>query len=620
MARHKQTNDWQMPDLNGVEYETYSTWGIEDWLANGYDGNPLVSRQYKQENKMGIPIPSEFLHKFPDLPIHKAQEKWQKYLYEMRKVLLKRLPYMKDDKTTLSTKKLRDDCGRFYPHGKKGDRYTKEETKYVYNEFYPLYPFYGVVTPGNNISGKNTEIVIVNQKLIDLLIDSADHSELVSIYFGDMTIELLDELTWVNIDMKSLSNYIKSTQHQLQNTDQDKQKTYYYKLLRSLRQAKYIKMMTEFFDCGKFPMREKKSPYGRTYYEGLNLQNCTKEVRNAALGDNHQYDIEAAVYAIKLLLVEDVYNEKKQDFIGKYTYTKEYLEQKNNIRHRLAQHIQAYPDGLKLVKEALTAIGFGAKISGGAWLEGTDMQYPAINDIIMNPDDRKRFMNDPWVIEFYKEQRHMTTEITDFYKNYKGWCDKHLSNLPRSKNKLGKYRKTAIISYLFQNLETMIMNEITKDLDKDNILLVIHDCIITERPINGIDLQDIRHKLISISRFLKISNEYNKGWLDIDTMSYEFKHKQFIQEQEQQARSYHSLFITTDNIPVKKRKYNDVFIQSDRTYYDGYDDGSQYNEYDIERDDTENMTLEERNEHYRIIGYDTNKLPDFINKLLGDNK
>jgi hypothetical protein len=64
-----------------------------------------------------------------------------------------------------------------------------------------------------------------------------------------------------------------------------------------------------------------------------------------------------------------------------------------------------------------------------------------------------------------------------------------------------------------------------------------------------------------------------------------------------------------------------VFTQSDHTYYDGYDDGSQYDEYDRERDDVQNMTLEEQKKHYRIIiGYDPNKLPDFINKLLGDNK
>ena len=72
-------------------------------------------------------------------------------------------------------------------------------------------------------------------------------------------------------------------------------------------------------------------------------------------------------------------------------------------------------------------------------------------------------------------------------------------------------------------------------------------------------------------------------------------------------------------MPVKLyKKPEKVFIQNDYTYYDGYDDGTQYEEYDINRDNTQNMTLLERNEHYRIIGYKPNKLPEFVNKLLGE--
>lgn len=585
-------------------------WSDEDYAMNGY---PLP---YKREwdQKMNIPIPMEFLQKYPDMPKPKAVEKWQKYLKEMRKVFLKRLPFMNDNQTSIGTKKLRDDCGRFYPYGKKGDRYSKKETVYVYNEFYPLYPFYSVTKQGSNLTGKNSEIVIINQKLIDLLIDTADHEELVSIYFDDLSEEVVDQLHWVNIDMQSLSNYIKSTNEKLTTIDERQNPTYYYKLLKNLRQAKYIKIITEFFDQDQFPMKKKISLYGRTYYEGLNLQNCTKEVRNAALGNNHQYDLEAAVYAIKMMLIDDIYTEKNIDLVGHYIYTKEYLDHKSDIRNRLAKHIQAYPDPIKLVKEAITAIGFGAKISGGAWLEGTTMQFPAINDIIMNQEDRDRFLNDPWVIEFYKEQKKLTNEITDYYKNKVNWCDSHLKNLPRSTNKLGKYRKTAIMSYLFQTLETMIIQQCTKHLDEDNILLLVHDCIITQRPLNGYDLSELRYTLQNISHFLKITNEYNRGWLDIDTMSYEIMHKNFILQEELKANN--------GIMPVTyKKSLEQINNYDDYECYDGYDTGSRHEEYEPDYDECVNyMTESERLEHYRIIGYKPNQLPDHINKLLGENK
>jgi hypothetical protein len=613
MSRHRynKKSKWQTPGLAESDEFVYSTWSNNDWLVNGHmEGDPRINRSYVQEDKMGIPLPIEFIHKFPNLPLHKAQEKWEIYLNEIRKVFLKRLPFMHDETTTLSTKQLRDNCGRFYPYGKVGNTYTKEETRYVYNEFYPLYPFFAVTKTGSNITGKNSEVVVINQQLIDLLIDTADHEELVTLYYGDLTDERIDQLEWIDINSQSLNNYIKSTTEKLKKIDQVNEKEYYLKLLRSLRQAKYIKIITDFFGNDQFPLRKKVSPYGRTYYEGLNLHNCHKEVRNAALGDNYQYDLEAAVYAIKLMLIDDIYKEKGLSLDGHYIYTKEYLDQKSHIRNRLAEHIRAYPDGLKLVKEALTAMGFGARISGGAWLEGTTVQYPAINSIIMNQDDRERFINDPWVVEFYKEQKQLTKEIVKYYKEKSGWCEAHLTNLPRSTNRRGKFRDTAIMSYLFQQVETLIMDKITKNIDSDDILLRVHDCIITKDPLNGYDLSDMREQLQSISNFLRITSEYNRGWLDIDTMNYEIEHKQFIANEELRANK--------GIMPVKYTKpYSFTKLQNDSMCYDGYDDGTRYDRYDVERDDMlEDMTLEEREEHFRIVGHEPNKLPNHIQRLL----
>lgn len=569
-----------------------------------------------------LPVPKEFLDKFTHLPkfgIQQAEQKWIQYLSVMRDELLRRLPFMNGDTTYLSTHDLHRRCGRFYPYGAKQGKYpSKEETKYVYTELYPLYPFYAVTIPGNDIINKISQVKIINQNLIDILIDTADHGELVALYYGDMESDEVDKLVWIPIDLKSLDNYIKSSKQQLQTIDKYDKPEYYHKILRSCRQAKYIKIITEFMDNDdKFPMRIKPNKYDRTYYQGLNLQNCHKEVRNAALGDNHQYDIEAAVYAIRMMLIEDIYREQNKDLIGHYIYTKEYLDHKSDIRNRLAKHITKYPDPVKLVKKAITAIGFGARITGGVWMEDGDKKFPAIHEIIMNEKDRTRFLNDPWVIEFTKEQKLLTNEIIKYYKNKVNWCEHNLSKIDTAKNKSGHYRNTSIISFLFQKLETLIMHELTKDLDNDNIILIVHDCIITKHPINGYDLQDMRYKLQNMCQFLKISNEFNKGWLDIDTMSYEIRHKQFIEQEERTAKNYKSNMYMTDDIPVYKRYHEKVSTMHDDKCYDSYDDGRKHLSYDVDNDIyIKDMTIEQRSEHYRIVGHEQNSLPDFIQKIM----
>jgi hypothetical protein len=92
------------------------------------------------------------------------------------------------------------------------------------------------------------------------------------------------------------------------------------------------------------------------------------------------------------------------------------------------------------------------------------------------------------------------------------------------------------------------------------------------------------------------------------------EHKQYIMQEELRANN--------GALPIKfVKQQNKVFVQTDDTYYDGYDEGRRYENYDIERDDmVKDMTPAERMEHYRIIEYNPNVLPDFINKLLGENK
>jgi hypothetical protein len=51
---------------------------------------------------------------------------------------------------------------------------------------------------------------------------------------------------------------------------------------------------------GIYPQRIKPSPFGRTYYEGVSVQNVHKELRRAMLGNCWEYDMRSSVVAWKM--------------------------------------------------------------------------------------------------------------------------------------------------------------------------------------------------------------------------------------------------------------------------------------------------------------------------------
>lgn len=538
-------------------------------------------------------IPKEFLQKFPHLNEEKAIKLYNRYLKAVRTPLIKLLPFTMDRIISFPMNVAFNKAGEFQYNNKRF---------YVWKEFFELRPFFTIYEKANSRNRKLTKVYIMNQRLIDNLIDTCDTNELVNEFYGSCD---PDNLFPVKIDINSLCAFIDHTTHELENVNNEKHED---KLRRNLRCAKYIKIISTFFKdaYGDYMLPHIPSPseYGRMYYKGINLQNVSKEVRAAAIGDHHVYDLNAAVYAIKLYLAIDLLQSKNIDTFGKFTYTKEYLDQKSKIREKLATHIRAYPNGLKLVKEAMTAIGFGARIGGKAWREDNQWVVPAINEIIKNPEDRKRFMNDSWVKEFVKEQQIMTKYIVDKYLDMPDFIKK-IENIKDIKNNNGKFRKTQVMSYLFQHSETMLMEQVKNSTE---YLVSIHDAIITRTPIHNQQLLDIKSTLKDCFEYFTISHEFVKGWESYDLMVEEVLHQQRIEQEEKLAQSKG---YNTNKFFTKLQKLN--LSQNDSKPYDGYDDGSKYQSYDPDYDEELRfMTKEEREEHYRIIGYNPNKLPDFI--------
>lgn len=552
-----------------------------------------------------IQLPKQFIDKFPDMKLEKAKKLHNKYLNTCRKFLSKAIPHIQGDILNFPLKQAGDICGDVIY---KGTRY------YVWQEFFTIQPFFYVIREGNNFHGMISEVKILDQKLIDLLIDTADTNMLVETYYSKYD---TSERVNIPIDYDSLCAYISRTDHLLQNISNKDPR--YGKILQNFRTAKFFKIISEYFydQFGDYVLPHIKSDkisYGRTYYKGINLQNCSKEVRVAALGDHISYDINAAAYAIKLVLVKDIYDEFGHDFTGSFTYTKEYLDHKSEIRNELANVIHQYmpnhPNPLKLVKEAITAIGFGAKLHEGSWELDGIKRYSSLHYIIYNRKARIAFAKHKFIVNFLKEQEQLGNIIYEYYSRNTNFVDK-VKNIPDIYTHSGKLNKSKVLAYLYQHMETMVMDIIVKDIIPR---LRIHDSFIVDKPLTSEILKDIKFQLSQLSPYLSISNEEHVGWISQNVLDMELQHKQFIEQEE--------LLANNGVLPIKfVRKQDKIFVQNDFTYYDGYDDGRQYDQYDRDKDDmVKDMTYQERMEHYRIIGYKKNTYPDYINKLLGDNK
>jgi hypothetical protein len=538
-------------------------------------------------------VPKPFFEKFPEMKQERAETYLKKYLTMVRDELLRQLPYVDDGVVNINQDRL----------WVKQFNY-KNKTYYIWKEFRDILPIVYIIDEGNNFKKRISKGKILNQKLVDLLIDSSDTSELVKMYYGDIS---ETDMVMIPIDIKSLEGYIRTTEYNLENTySNDKHRD---KMLANLRTAKYVKLISNHYH-DKYgyvlPHIPSKSIYGRMYYKGINLQNVSKEVRSAILGKHYQYDLYAAVFAIKLYLAEQICKGNNESFYGKFTYTKDYLENKDLIRSRLGSLIHAYPDGVKLAKQAITAIGFGARISNGSWNNGNGWQTSSLKSIIMNDKDFERFMNDNWLREFYREQHQLTDYIIDDYMKSQSFIDQ-INTLPYVKSVNGVYNKQKIMSYLFQNAETMIMDVITNDID---VIIRIHDAFLTKKKIPNSVFTDIKQTLYDTCQYFKIEMSEIEGWTNIDIVNAEIEHKEFIKREELLANNGHQ--------PVKYSKFQQFASnQNDHKPYDGYDDGSRYEHYDMLLDESlEIMTLEEKLEHYRIIGYDMNSLPDNIKKLI----
>ena len=136
-----------------------------------------------------------------------------------------------------------------------------------------------------------------------------------------------------------------------------------------------------------------------------------------------------------------------------------------------------------LIKEALTALNFGARLSGNSYTDKQGQNHKqAIAGILTNKIECQLLLNCQLVKEFLAEQKKLDSVIMD-------WVNSTQPELlclinPKTNKKL---TKKSLMSYLYQHAETEMMDIFRLYTSQNNLTVMsnIHDAIILKKKLNG---------------------------------------------------------------------------------------------------------------------------------------
>jgi hypothetical protein len=352
---------------------------------------------------------------------------------------------------------------------------------------------------------------------------------------------VLDQFDFAPIDVESLKAFIVWLSDRADVAAGDK-------LAQSLIHAKTILAVAAVTD-GIYPQRRKTSPFGRIYYEGVSVQNVHKELRRAMLGDCWEYDIRSSVVSWKMGFARRLLKDAglALDVRSQFPATSLYLEDKTDFMSTVRYftfegNVSLTPEfQLGLIKQALTAISFGAKILAKGWTDCTgNWHNTALVEILQNSLERNRFLSDPTVKAFIAEQKALDQYVFDLVKLEAP----QLLDLEILKSQSGRISKSKTISYLYQHAETQAIDYVLDYAEQHGHKPIarVHDAIFFRNRL-GVDLKsEIEYCLHqhTANSFWHLTPKQIKRYapISIDQKLEEQLHKQRIVEESLLAASY----------------------------------------------------------------------------------
>ncbi len=294
----------------------------------------------------------------------------------------------------------------------------------------------------------------------------------------------------IDVDVKSLANYLHWLQKGSKHFNAAQINQYQFQARLILAVATHT--------SGKYPQRIKPSEFGRTYYAGTSIQNVNKQLRRAILGNCWEYDIRSSVIAWKMGFAKEYVDAHapSQSVQSEFPATLSYLDNKagfmNTIQYLVFGSDSDLADALqvKMLKQAFTAISFGARKTGKGWMDSNGKwTNPAIVDIFRVKAERDLFLADPMVCAFIAEQGKLDKYLFDGFKAQRP----DLLRLKYLQTQGGNPSRAKVIAFLYQHEETTVMDIVRATLVEhgQTVLANIHDAIIVRRKLR----LDLRHEI-----------------------------------------------------------------------------------------------------------------------------
>ena len=317
-----------------------------------------------------------------------------------------------------------------------------------------------------------------------------------------------------------------------------------------IRQAKAIVRIAQAGN-NTLPMKKNPSHFGRMYYTGrLNVQSIRTTLRHAMLGDCYEYDIRSSVVAWKLgfaWIICDKNGITPQQFTDSFKNCMTYLSNKKKFRETVRHNTFgnssdiAEDRQLDVVKQALTAISFGARKTTQGWIDQSGKAFnPAIVKIIADETARLKFYSCQEAAAYMDENKRMDEIITQYAKEN----DLALLTDTELQTASGRISKSKLLSYLYQQSESIAMDIVRREVTAvyKTILANVHDAIYIDAKLHSADKKRIELLMRRETglQFWYLDEEKISGYKGIsdEVRKEEMAHKAFMQQQEQQAKGY----------------------------------------------------------------------------------
>ena len=270
---------------------------------------------------------------------------------------------------------------------------------------------------------------------------------------------------------------------------------------KNLKTAEMILRISQFTNS-ILPQLKTSNFFGRHYYRGISVQSVHKSLRRAMLGNCWEYDIRSSVISWKLGFAQMLLNHEKspQSVANEFGALLYYLSKKQQFTDYIRNHAFSSDfngdDEYKntKIKEALTAISFGARMSQRGWIDVSGKAFnPAMVSIIKNATARKRFIECDLVQAFKDEHIRLDHFIFSHFMR----IDQSLSKQKELQSVSGRMSKSKVLAYLYQHAETYVMDVVRTELNSlgYQVIATVHDGIYTRERISTRDKKHIEQRM-----------------------------------------------------------------------------------------------------------------------------